>query len=74
MESINLDTVYMTAGRDYNRASGYEFLIGAYGVAASEVALDGEPFPVTIHRSGGFKTNAAAKHAGLAWVAANLDL
>ena len=64
LANIKPDSAYMTAGRDYSRASGYEFLIGAYEITPSQVALDGEAFPVTLARQGGFKSNAAAKRAG----------
>ncbi len=72
LAAIKIDTAYMTAGRDYDRAAGYEFLIGAYEVSPSRFAADGSPFPVIVHRAKGFKTNAAAKRAGQVWAAANL--
>lgn len=68
------DSVYMTAGRDYNTASSYEFLIGAYEVEPTDFALNGEPFPITLHRQTGFRSNAAAKRAGMRWAQANLSL
>lgn len=70
--NIKLDSVYMTNGRDYNRATGYEFLIGAYEIKPSNVALDGSPFPVILERQSGFKTNAAAKKAGKNWAEKNI--
>lgn len=70
--NINLASVYMTAGRDYNRASGYECLIGAYEIEPSQYGLSGEPFPVTLHRVSGFRSNAAAKRHGMKLAQANL--
>ena len=72
LENIKLDSVYMTAGRDYNRATGYEFLIGAYEIEPSNLALDGSAFPVILERQSGFKTNAAAKKAGKQWAEKNI--
>jgi hypothetical protein len=72
LANINLETVYMTNGRDYRSGIGYEFLICAYEVEPSQRALDGSPFPITLQRKGGFRTNAAAKRAGRAWARENL--
>jgi hypothetical protein len=69
---IDPASVYMTAGRDYNTATGYEFLIGAYEIEPTVISLSGEPFPVTLHRQGGFATASAAKRAGQRWAQANL--
>lgn len=71
LTNIKPASVYMTAGRDYNSASGYEFLIGAYEVEPTHRARDGSAFPVTLHRESGFRNNAAAKRAGIAWARAN---
>lgn len=70
--NIKLDSIYMTAGRDYNRAKGHEFLIGAYEIKPSNVALDGSPFPVILQRQGGFNTKAAAEKAGKNWAENNI--
>lgn len=72
LSAIKLDSVYMTNGRDYESGIGYEYLIGAYEVTPTNFANDGQPFPVTLARKGGFPTNAAAKRAGRKWAAENL--
>lgn len=61
MSNINMDTVSLTAGRDYHTATRYEYHLGAYEIEPTNVALNGEPFPITLHRETGFKTKAAAE-------------
>lgn len=73
LSNIDRESVYMTAGRDYNRHSAYEFLIGAYELQPTNRALDGEPLPVTLHRETGFRSNATAKRAGRKWAEENLQ-
>lgn len=63
LANIKPDSVYMTAGRA-GSGTRYEYVIGAYEINPSQVGLDGERFPVTLARQGGFKSNAAAKRAG----------
>ena len=74
LHNIDLSSVYMTAGRDYDATAGYEYLIGAYEVTPTNLALDGSPFPVTLSRRGGFATNGAAKRAAWTWVRNNLPM
>ena len=65
-------SVYMTAGRDNHTSSRYEYVIGAYEFKPTNLALTGEPFPITLQRETGFKSKAQASKAALAWCAENL--
>lgn len=69
--TIDIESIYSTAGRDHHRYSGYEYLIGAYELEPSR-GIDGEPLPVTLQRATGFKSKAAAQRAALAWLSANI--
>lgn len=55
--SKQFERVYVSAGRDYQSHSRYEYCV--FGCAAGEE--EGE----IVERQGGFKSNAAAKKAGL---------
>jgi len=74
LHNIDLASLYMTAGRDYDSCSGYEYLISAYEMEPSNIGRDGVAIPVTIHRASGFRSNAAAKRAGWNWARANLPI
>jgi hypothetical protein len=71
--NLILASVYMTSGRD-GGSSRYEFHLAGYEIEPSRVALDGEAFPVTLARQGGFMSKAQAHSAGLTWCAANLPV
>lgn len=73
LAAIDLATCYMTSGRD-GGATRYEFHIAAYELEPSAVALDGEAFPITLARQGGYASKAQAHSAGLQWCAANLPI
>ena len=66
-------SIYMTRGRD-SSATRYEYCIAAYEREPSQVALDGEAFPITLARQGGYASKAQAHSAGLQWCAANLPI
>ena len=73
LSNIDLASVYMTCGRD-SSATRYEYLIGAQEIVPSCIALDGEAFPITLAKQGGYRSKSAAHTAGLAWCAGNLPI
>lgn len=65
MNIADLESPYMTTGRDFRTGSRFEYLIGAYEKIPA-LFNDGTPAPITVERKGGFRSRREARKAGSA--------